>query len=175
MVIAHPGFYQAAAGGQPGIKISQGATVTFNSGFYVVDGMTISGDEVTTRVTGEDVTFFSIGTNNLVTINGAFVDFDAPDTGEGYTAAMDNVFFWCKRGLADQPPGHKFAGGGNSDLEGIFYCPSQDVEVAGNASTGGWMMLIVNQLKITGTSTLGSINPAPVGIIPELAEISFVE
>lgn len=175
VVTANPGFYQASAGGQPGIKVSQGATVTFTSGFYVIDGMTISGDEVTTRVTGEDVTFFSIGTNNLVTINGAFVDFDAPDTGEGYTTDMDNVLFWCKRGLADQPPGHKFAGGGNSDLEGIFYCPSQDVEIAGNSSTGGWMMLIVNQLKITGTSTLGSINPAPVGIIPELAEVNFVE
>ena len=174
IVTVTPGYYQAAAAGQPGIKISQGAIVTFESGFYVVNGMDITGDPATTQVTGQDVTFFSVGPQ-LVTINGAFVDFDAPDTGEGYTADMDNVFFWCKRGSTDKSPGHKFAGGGNSDTEGIFYCPDQDVEISGNADVGGWMMLITNQLKITGTANLGSINPAPVGVIPELVEVNFVE
>ncbi|MDA1314676.1 MAG: pilus assembly protein TadG-related protein [Acidobacteria bacterium] len=84
VVVLNPGLYDAAAGGQPGIKISQGATVTFNPGFYVIDGMSISGDAATTTVTGTDVTFFSIGTNNLVSINGGWVDFDAPDMAEGY-------------------------------------------------------------------------------------------
>lgn len=185
VVVLNPGLYDAAAGGQPGIKISQGATVTFNPGFYVIDGMSISGDAATTTVTGTDVTFFSIGTNNLVSINGGWVDFDAPDMAEGYqtgavdaagkTVNMDNVLFWCQRGLADKAPGHKWAGGGNSDFEGIFYCPDQDVEIAGNGSTGGWTMLIVNQLKITGTASAGTINGAPVGIIPENMTINMVE
>ncbi len=167
------------------VKISQGATVTFNSGFYVINGMSVSGDSATTKVTGTDVTFFSIGTNNLVSINGGEVDFDAPDATEGYqtgtidadgkTVNMDNVLFWCQRGLADKSPGHKWAGGGNSDFEGIFYCPDQDVEIAGNGSTGGWMMLIVNQLKITGTATAGTINGAPLGVIPENMTVNFVE
>jgi hypothetical protein len=179
----NPGLYDAP-GGQPGIKISQGAHVTFNSGFYVIDGMSIGGDPGTTRVSGTDVTFFSIGPN-LISINGARVDFDAPDVTEGYqtgtvdatgkTVNMDNVLFWCKRGSADKAPGHKWAGGADSDFEGIFYCPDQDVEISGNGSTGGWTMLIVNQLKITGTASAGSINSAPVGIIPEQMTIGLVE
>jgi hypothetical protein len=37
------------------------------------------------------------------------------------------------------------------------------------------MMLIVNQLKITGTATAGTIIGAPAGIIPENMTINLVE
>jgi Flp pilus assembly protein TadG len=164
-VILNPGRYN----GKPGIQIS-GGTVTFTAGFYVIEGMDITGG----TVTGIGVTFYNTG-SELIKVNGGTVTFEAPVT--GITPAMDQMLLWCDRSSPDKNPGHMWHGNGASSIQGILYCKTQHVDWAGNHQANEWITIVANTIKVAGTSdvTQTTVITPPPGTIPELLTISLFE
>src|SRR5690242_17020037 len=141
-----------------GIKIT-GGTVTFNPGVYVIDGGGLSFTGGT--ITGQGVTFYLTGTGNgsspsayggVNISGGALTNLSAPTSGT-YEAIL---FFQDRSVTGTSVNGTSIVGSSGSTFDGALYFATTSLNYAGNSSSNGYTMLVADQLKITGNTTIGT-------------------
>jgi hypothetical protein len=139
-----------------GINLN-GGTTPLAAGTYILDqgGLQVNGNATLTG-TGVTIILTSCTGSNYgsVTINGgATVTLTAPISGA--TAGIPGVAVWVDKNapLATS----KFNGGGNENITGSIYAPSQQMEFAGGASgTSGCTQLVALTVTFTGNSNIGN-------------------
>lgn len=130
-----------------GITINNGATASFGSGTYIVNGggvnfgggATITGTAVTFYLTGTNATYGSVTINN-----GVNVTLSAPTSG-----TYDGLLFFQDRSITSAVSAN-FAGGASMQLTGSLYFPTTDMSFSNGASAAGTTALIAKQVSFTG-------------------------
>jgi hypothetical protein len=159
-----------------GIRIN-GATVEFETGLYIVDGvgLQISGNAVLTNEPG-GVTFFVPSTatgqgGSVIFIAGtASTTLSAPTTG-----AYDGILFYVDP-ATDPALNVTLIGGNDMALTGVIYAPSQHVDYSGNSNANGtWTAVIGDTVEFIGNSYLGTTGFTGMNLplalaVPSLAE-----
>lgn len=134
-----------------GISITNGATATFNSGTYIIDGGSLNLVGGTTD-TGTGVTFYLTGTNasygGVNISNGAGVTFSAPTTGT-YTG----ILFYQDRSITSSN-GAIFSGGVQMNLTGTLYFPTTSVTYSNGSGTAGYVGIVANTVSFTGGTSI---------------------
>ena len=139
-----------------GIQMT-GGSLTFNPGFYVVNGVglninggTVSGTGVSFYITPDNWTGCTASGKAGVTINGATVNLSAPTSGghEGF------LFYQAKSCTNGTCQDANIAGNGNSTLDGALYFKNESLSFAGSNSSGncGYMVLVADQISLNGAS-----------------------
>lgn len=142
-----------------GINISGGATVTFNSGTYVLlgGGFVVSGNST---ITGSGVTFYNTynagNPNNYRSVNisgGSTATLSAPTSG-----SLTGILFFQDR-TATANGQESFTGGSNLNLTGTLYFPVSKTQVVfsgGSASAVSNTTIVAWDMTFSGNSYLGS-------------------
>ena len=144
-VTVNPGVYCG------GLKFDAGANVTFSPGIYVIKDGTLltSGGGI---YTGNGVSFYLTGTGAGISLTGGGVfDIKAPKSG-----ALQSFLFYLDRN-ASPAKRSVISGGGNVKYEGIFYFPTQPIEMTGGTDTldpSPWTMFIAKTMLISGGGTM---------------------
>lgn len=140
-----PGTNQARFIG--GLTVEANATVDLCPGLYVIDGGKLEFGK-NSLVRGTDVTFFlangaSLSVDGTVTLN-----LKAPSSGP-YSGML---FF--NDGNAPTSS-HKFVGNAGSQIQGVLYLPSGNLEFMGNTGTAqSCMQILASEIYISGNSEL---------------------
>lgn len=145
-----------------GIYIYGGGIVDFLPGEYVLkgEGLRISGNG---DVTGDEVMFYidptatgisgSSPPKTVSLAGGPNIAFSAPTSG----VYEDILFFQDAATPANYI--NKFNGNAVTELNGILYFPSTEVQFSGNGDPGGATSIIARMVTFSGNANLGS-NPA---------------
>jgi hypothetical protein len=143
-----------------GISISGNASVTFQTGPYILlgGGLNASG---TVSLTGSGVTFYNTFDTthpfDSISITGNLtMNLSAPASG-----ALAGMLFFEDR---NAPTGYteKFAGNSSSNLTGAMYFPNNEVEYTGNSSAGVQNVAIVaDTVSFIGNASLKSDPSVP--------------
>jgi hypothetical protein len=152
--VLSPGVYSGT------IKMTGGGTIVFLPGVYILqDGMTLTG---ASRVTGSEVFVYNEG-GAITFTGGSTVRFSPPRNG-----TYQGISFFQARSNTDAA---KFTGGadGSGWAEGMFYLPNAELSLTGNANFPK-TFLIVNNIKMTGSSAIIGADTGPAG-----EEITLVE
>lgn len=155
------------------LRILTSGTVTFSPGLYVLDAAELVIAAQST-VVGTDVSFYltpNSGTGDAITINaGASVSLSAPPDGP-----LPGILFYEDRNTVSGIV-HKLNGGGNMNLEGIIYFPTQDVQFSGGTSLNSSTSLIIaNTVTFTGSTNIGGFENTPNLKNPLLISATLVE
>jgi Flp pilus assembly protein TadG len=135
-----------------GITISGGATVTFNSGNYILNGggLNVSGNS---SISGSGVFFYNTSsgyTFKPLTLSGAAsVDLTAPTSG-----TYQGILFFQDRTITSSAS-NTFSGGANSAISGSIYMPTAQLYFSGGATTAPLTMaLVCKDLNVSGNAYL---------------------
>ena len=110
-----------------GIDLKAQANVTFTPGVYIIDDGLFN-VQSGSSVSGENVVFYFRGANARMTvIGGGTVNLKGRNSGSSYEGFVFIAHPDAWRGLASN-----IQGGGNFNLEGMLYMPTQRIEVSGN-------------------------------------------
>jgi hypothetical protein len=157
--VINPGVYCG------GINVSNGTTVTFNPGTYVLAGGGMSLLNGGGTASGTNVTFYLTtgaqagysGANSAyagITIaNGVTVNLSAPTTGG--INSLEGILFFQDRSVPIGSATSVFAGGANSTLSGALYFPTTALNYS-NGSNGAYTILVANTLTFTGGATMNN-------------------
>jgi len=140
---AYPGVYCN------GISISNGATVTFSAGTYILKGggFSISGGST---ISGTNVTFYNTAgggyTYQPISLsNGITVRLSAPTTG-----SLAGILFFQDRSITSGAA-NVFTGGTSAVLNGALYFPSTALTYSGGVSAAGnYTILVAKSLNFSG-------------------------
>jgi hypothetical protein len=134
-----------------GIRISNGATATFNPGIYIIKGGGVSFVGGTT-ITGSGVMFYLTGTNasyaSADISNGASVTFSAPPSGP----YMGMLFFQDR--LIVSAANATFSGGVVMQLTGTLYFPASSVLYSNGSSSAVYTAIVAKTVSFTGGTSL---------------------
>jgi hypothetical protein len=157
--VINPGVYCG------GISISNGVSVTFNSGTYILagggmslqaGGGTISGSNVSFYVTTGAKAGYS-GSNSayggVTMANGVNVTFTAPTTGG--TNSLEGILFYQDRSVPTGSAATTFAGGANLTLNGALYFPTTTLNYS-NGINAAYTILVADTLVFTGGATMNN-------------------
>jgi Flp pilus assembly protein TadG len=157
--VINPGVYCG------GISVSNGVSVTFNSGTYILagggmslqaGGGTVSGSAVSFYVTTGAKAGYS-GSNSayggITMANGATVSFSAPTTGG--TNSLEGILFYQDRSVATGSAASAFAGGANLTLNGALYFPTTTLNYS-NGINASYTILVADTLVFTGGATMNN-------------------
>lgn len=157
-----------------GISVGPNATLTMNSGLYILD----QGDfDIKGTLTANNVTVAfvdSSGTNcgSLSFTSGASATLSAQTTG-----TYAGLLFFRHADCDTVASGHKFTAGAGVDVTGTMYFPTSSVEYTGGASVSGSCVQIVSYaVDFSGNASLGSdcdgtgVNPIYTGGTGSLVE-----
>jgi Flp pilus assembly protein TadG len=141
---------------QPGVYILAGGGMQFNS---------------SARIAGTGVTIYNTSSSGWgcsgnsayapLQVDGqAQVNLSAPTNGP-----MEGMLFYMDRNITDTR-WNQIVGGSSSKFDGALYFKHSNLKFAGKNSTTGYMILVADQIQITGSSTLGNnytslANPIP--------------
>ena len=135
-----------------GINISNGATATFATGTYIINGGSLSLVGGTTD-TGSGVMFYLTGTNatygSVNISNGANVTFSGPTSGP-----YMGVVFYQNRTITSAV-GATFSGGVSMKLTGTLYFPTTSVLFSNGSSVSNvYTAIVAKQVSFTGGTSL---------------------
>jgi hypothetical protein len=157
--VINPGVYCG------GINASNGTTVIFNPGTYILAGGGMSLLNGGGGASGTNVTFYLTtgakagysGANNAyagITIaNGVTVNFSAPTTGGANS--LEGILFFQDRSVPVGSAASSFAGGATTTLSGALYFPTTTLNYS-NGTSGNYTILVANNLIFTGGATMNS-------------------
>ena len=135
-----------------GINISNGATATFATGTYIINGGSLSLVGGTTD-TGSGVMFYLTGTNatygSVNISNGANVTFSGPTSGP-----YMGVVFYQNRSITSSVNA-TFSGGVSMKLTGTLYFPTTSVLFSNGSSVSNvYTAIVAKQVSFTGGTSL---------------------
>ena len=133
-----------------GISISSGATVTLNSGIYILDGGGLSVSN-SSQLTGSNVMFYNTATGSHtiapISLTGSSVTtLTAPASG-----TYRGVVFFQDRNLTYATANSV---SGTADITGTYYFPTTSFSYSGNSSTAVKAAFVVNTLSMGGNSSI---------------------
>jgi hypothetical protein len=168
-----------------GLSFGSNSVITLNPGTYYIDrgNFSVAAQATVTcncNAPGSGVTIVLTSSSNAnqigrVTINGgANVTLNAPSTA---AVAYDGLlFFQDPRASAAQP--NKFNGGATMNLTGGLYFPSEQVEWAGNNSSGTptCTKIVAKTVVFTGNSYMDDSGCAAAGVNPiQITGVALVD
>ncbi len=148
-----------------GISVSNGVSITFNSGTYILAGGGMSLQNGGGTATGTNVTFYDTtgaragysGSNSsyagITIANGVTVSFAAPTTGG--TNSLEGILFYQDRTVPTGSAASTFAGGANMTLSGALYFPTTTLNYS-NGINAAYTILVADTLVFTGGATLNN-------------------
>jgi Flp pilus assembly protein TadG len=157
--VLNPGVYCG------GINASNGTSVIFNAGTYIMAGGGLSLLNGGGTATGTNVTFFLTtgakanysGANSAyagVTIaNGVTVTLSAPTTGG--VNSLEGILFFQDRSVPTGSAASSFAGGASTTLSGALYFPTTTLNYS-NGTNGTYTLLVADTLVFTGGATMNN-------------------
>jgi Flp pilus assembly protein TadG len=145
-----------------GISVSNGNTVTFNPGLYIIDGGgikitggTVSGSGVTFYLTGNNGSGSSPATYSGVTINGGTVNLTSPCSSSG--GSIEGMLFFQDRAiLPTSSNASTINGNAGSTFSGAIYFPTTSLSYAGTTGANMFTLLVSDMLTFTGNSSVGN-------------------
>lgn len=141
-----------------GIQISNGASVTLNSGLYIITGG-INWNAGST-VTGSNVTlFFTQGGGSTwgnITISSGNTHLTAPDNATSLSQGISGVLIATDRSWVDTSQKISINGGSNAYLQGEIYAPHLGVIFTGGNTnvTGKYFGIIADNIAVNGGANL---------------------
>jgi len=136
-----------------GIKITNGYT-HFNAGTYILAGGGFSENGGPT-MNGTGITFYNTtgtgGYQPIALTGNATVNFSAPTSG-----AMAGILFFQDRSTPSTAAGSTLGGTSTSTYDGALYFPTTTLNLGGNSSTSGYMIVVADKISLGGNATLGS-------------------
>ncbi len=155
----YPGVYCG------GISASNGISITFNPGTYILagGGMSLTNGGGTT--TGTNVTFFDTtgakagysGANSAYAginiANGVTANFSAPTTGG--TNSLEGILFFQDSSIPAGSAASYFAGGASMTLTGALYFPTTQLNYS-NGINAAYTILVADTLVFTGGATMNN-------------------
>jgi len=157
--VVSPGVYCG------GINASNGISITFNPGTYILAGGGMSLTNGGGTVTGTDVTFFNTtgakagysGANSAYAginiANGVTVSFTAPTTGG--TNSLEGILFFQDSSIPTGSAASYFAGGANMTLAGALYFPTTQLNYS-NGINAAYTILVADTIVFTGGATMNN-------------------
>jgi Flp pilus assembly protein TadG len=148
-----------------GISASNGTSVTFNPGTYIIAGGGLSLQNGGGKVTGTGVTFYITtgaaagysGSNNAYAgvniANGVTVSLSAPTTGG--VGSLEGILFFQDRSVPTTGAASYFAGGANMTLTGALYFPTTQLNYS-NGISAAYTILVADTLVFTGGATMNN-------------------
>jgi hypothetical protein len=148
-----------------GISASNGTSVTFNSGTYILAGGGMSLNNGGGTDTGTNVTFYDTtgakagysGANSAYAginiANGVTVNFSAPTTGG--LNSLEGILFFQDSSIPAKSAASYFAGGASTTLSGALYFPTTTLNYS-NGTSGTYTILVADTLVFTGGATMNS-------------------
>jgi Flp pilus assembly protein TadG len=145
-----------------GISVSNGNTVTFNPGLYIIDGGgikitggTVSGSGVTFYLTGNTGSGSSPATYSGVTINGGTVNLTSPCSSSG--GSIEGMLFFQDRAMSPTSSNAStINGNAGSTFSGAIYFPTTSLSYAGTTGANMFTLLVSDMLTFTGNSNVGN-------------------
>lgn len=150
-----------------GIKASNGISITFNSGTYILAGGGMSLSNGGGRATGANVTFYlttgakagysgaNSGYGGITIANGVTVNFSAPTTGG--ENSLEGILFFQDSSVPAGSAASYFAGGANMTLNGALYFPTTQLNYS-NGVNAAYTILVADSLIFTGGATININN-----------------
>lgn len=148
-----------------GISASNGTSVNFNPGTYIIAGGGLSLQNGGGKVTGTGVTFYMTtgaaagysGSNNgyggVNIANGVTVSLSAPTTGG--VGSLEGILFFQDRSVPTNGAASYFAGGANMTLAGTLYFPTTQLNYS-NGVNASYTILVADTLLFTGGATMNN-------------------
>jgi hypothetical protein len=147
-----------------GIQISgSNPNVTFTPGLYILYGGGMSINAQAT-VTGNGVTFYNTGTAHgsaafgRISINGGSgISLSAPINNNDPTGAIEAILFFENRDPAvtgGSQTNNTINGTSGSFFDGALYFKSTSLNYSGSSTSGGYSIIVADQISITGTTTV---------------------
>ncbi|MGA2409965.1 MAG: hypothetical protein ABSG46_06185, partial [Candidatus Binataceae bacterium] len=145
-----------------GISASNGISITFNTGTYILAGGGMSLQNGGGTTTGTNVTFYNTtgsragytGSNNayagISIANGVTATFSAPTSGP-----LAGILFFQDRSVAKGSAASTFAGGTSLTLAGALYFPTTQLNYS-NGSSAAYTILVADTLVFSGGATLNN-------------------
>jgi hypothetical protein len=145
-----------------GIQASNGISLTFGSGTYILAGGGMSLQNGGGTTTGSNVTFYNTtgsaagysGANNayggISIANGVTATFTAPTTG-----SLSGILFFQDRSVPIGSAASTFAGGTSLALTGALYFPTTQLNYS-NGASAAYTILVADTLTFTGGATLNN-------------------
>lgn len=157
----YSGIYSISAGTYcGGIQASNGVSVTFGSGTYILAGGGMSLQNATNS--GTNVTFYNTtgsaagytGSNNayagISIANGVTTTFSAPTSG-----TLSGILFFQDRSVPKGSAASTFGGGANMTLTGALYFPTTQLNYS-NGANAAYTILVADTLTFTGGATMNN-------------------
>jgi hypothetical protein len=148
-------------------KITGNSTLNLSSGVYFFTNGTLQ-LQSTTTMNATDVTMIMTGTGALDMGGGPTLNISAPDK----TGSFPGVLYY--QTLADTSP-LTLIGGSGVTIAGVFYAPSADVTLQGNAGGSIDADFVVKSLTLAGNPSFHSLADLPGGASVGLHSIALVE
>jgi hypothetical protein len=157
--VVNPGVYCG------GIRVSNGVSIVFNPGTYILAGGGMSLQNGGGSATGSSVTFYvTTGTRagysganstyaGITIANGVTVNFAAPTTGG--TNSLEGMLFFQDRSVPVGSAASAFAGGADMTLSGALYFPTTALNYS-NGVNGAYTILVADTLIFTGGATMNN-------------------
>ncbi|MBV9155910.1 MAG: hypothetical protein JO097_06590, partial [Acidobacteriaceae bacterium] len=142
-----------------GMTISNGASVTLNSGLYIITGG-INWNTSGTTVNGTAVTLFftqggGSGYGNVTISGGVNTNLSAPTNVSSLSQGINGVLMATDRSWINTSQEININGGSNADLTGIIYAPGVGVIITGNTTvTGKYFGLVADNISVNGGASL---------------------
>ena len=151
-----------------GINVGN-ASVTLQSGLYIIDGGGLSTQSTNSSISGTNVMFYntydskhnfapvSLAANSTVSLSANPLDPNYPGV-----LYFEDRSATCGGGCTDY-----FGGGSTAIYTGIIYAPNSNIVMDGNSSLAAYTMLIANTISLTGTTFLNAdysslVNGSPI-------------
>ncbi|HUN56551.1 MAG TPA: pilus assembly protein TadG-related protein [Candidatus Binataceae bacterium] len=145
-----------------GIQASNGISITFGSGTYILAGGGMSLQNGGGTTTGTNVTFYNTtgsaagytGSNNAYAginiANGVTATFSAPTSG-----TLSGILFFQDRSVPKGSAASTFAGGTSDTLTGALYFPTTQLNYS-NGANAAYTILVADTLTFTGGATMNN-------------------
>jgi hypothetical protein len=159
----YSGKYSISAGTYcGGIQASNGISITFGSGTYILAGGGMSLQNGGGTTTGTNLTFYNTkgsaagytGANNayagISIANGVTATFAAPTSG-----SLSGILFFQDRSVPKGSAASSFAGGTSLNLTGALYFPTTQLNYS-NGASAAYTILVADTLTFTGGATLNN-------------------
>lgn len=159
--VINPGVYCG------GIKASNGISITFNSGTYILAGGGMSLLNGGGKAIGANVTFYlttgskagysgaNSGYGGINIANGVTVNLSAPATGG--ENSLEGILFFQDSSVPAGSAASYFGGGANMTLNGALYFPTTQLNYS-NGVNAAYTILVADNLIFTGGATININN-----------------
>jgi hypothetical protein len=134
-----------------GIEFRSHSVANFQPGLYIIKDGTLDIKIHSTINAGNGVTFYLVGNSNVNVTSGANVNIKAPASGP--TAAMAVI----QHPSSNPGVWNYVSSGGNVNITGAWYTPTQNLTVWANGDTNGsspYFPMVVNKFEMSGDATL---------------------